>query len=69
MATEQRLDLIDRNAFAECLERMTKTAYPNLFPGLFLRIPIWMITTMPMQLVLYVAFVFIRKMLALDILK
>lgn len=34
MATEQRLDLIDRNAFAECLERMTKTAYPNLFPGL-----------------------------------
>ena len=32
MATEKRL--IDANAFAECLERMTKTAYPNLFPGL-----------------------------------
>ena len=32
MANEKRL--IDANAFAECLERMTKTAYPNLFPGL-----------------------------------
>ena len=26
--------LIDADAFAGCLERMTKTAYPNLFPGL-----------------------------------
>lgn len=32
MANEKRL--IDANAFVECLERMTKTAYPNLFPGL-----------------------------------
>ena len=28
------MSLIDANAFATCLERMTKTAYPNLFPGL-----------------------------------
>lgn len=26
--------LIDADAFVKCLERMTKTAYPNLFPGL-----------------------------------
>lgn len=32
MENEKRL--IDANAFAGCLERMTKTAYPNLFPGL-----------------------------------
>ncbi len=32
MATEKRL--IDANVFAEHLERMTRTAYPNLFPGL-----------------------------------
>ena len=25
---------IDADEFAKCLERMTKTAYPNLFPGL-----------------------------------
>lgn len=32
MPNEKRL--IDADAFAGCLERMTKTAYPNLFPGL-----------------------------------
>ena len=25
---------IDADEFAKCLKRMTKTAYPNLFPGL-----------------------------------
>lgn len=32
MATEKRL--IDANVFAEHLERMAKTTYPNLLPGL-----------------------------------
>lgn len=31
---EDEKRLIDANEFAKCLERMTKTAYPNLFPGL-----------------------------------
>lgn len=29
------MGLIDAKAFAEHLERMARTAYPNLFPGLF----------------------------------
>jgi hypothetical protein len=34
MKIENEQRLIDANSFAEHLERMTKTAYPNLFPGL-----------------------------------
>ena len=33
MANENRL--IDAKVFSEHLERMARTAYPNLFPGLF----------------------------------
>ena len=33
--TESEKRLIDAKSFAEHLERMARTAYPNLFPGLF----------------------------------